>query len=291
MSSGDRHHIPLGVFYSLATSVVASSAAAVVKYLSGSLSPWMVVWVQYGICTLLTLPWVYRNGVGGLRSNRYGTHLIRAAGGWLGFTAYYLAIPRIPLVDASLLRAAAPLWVPLIVWLGLGQRVPTLRWLALLAGFAGISLILQPSPGQVSSGHLIGMTAGIALAVSMAYTRALSSSEPAGRVLFYYFSFSFLASTPFALTHFAPIPATLWPGLAYVGISIYLTMILYTRAYTYAPTTVVAPLGYIAVPLAALFDWAFWDHLPGGAVITGSLLVIASGILAVTLGSRERSEH
>jgi len=291
LHSGDRHHISLGIAYSLATSVVASSAAAVVKWLASDLSAWQIVWIQYGICSALMLPWLSRHGVRGLRSTRYRAHLIRAAGGWLGFTTYYVAIARIPLVDASLLRAAAPLWVPLVVWAGLRERVPAVRWLALVTGFAGICLVLQPQGGSLSNGHLIGLGAGISLAVSMAYTRALSSSEPAGRVLFYYFFFSFIASTPMALVHWSPVPATAWPALLFVGGSIYLTMVFYNRAYSYAPTSLVAPLGYIAVPLAALIDWLVWGHLPGTLVLAGSLLVVGSGVLAVTLGSRHRSEH
>jgi len=297
LPTGERHHITKGVFYSLATSLVASSAAAVVKYLAAELSPWLIVWLQYGICTLLMLPWVYRHGIQGLRSERYSLHLIRSLGGWLGFTTYYLAIPLIPLVDASLLRAAAPLWVPVIVWASFAERVPALRWIALISGFIGICFIVyagdtaHDSDQALNLGHLIGLCAGVGLAISMAFTRALSTSEPAGRVLFYYFSFAFLASTPMAIVHWAPIAINLWLGLAYVGASIFLTMIFYTRAYTYAPTTIVAPLGYIAIPIAALIDWIFWGHIPAAMVSVGCLIVICSGALAVTIGRRQRSEH
>lgn len=298
MSTGERHHITKGILYSLATSLVASSAAAVVKYLAAELSPWLIVWLQYGICTLLMLPWVYRHGIQGLRSERYSLHLIRSLGGWLGFTTYYLAIPLIPLVDASLLRAAAPLWVPLIVWASFSERIPALRWAALISGFVGICFIVSAgdsvstdSDHSLNIGHIIGLAAGFGLAVSMAFTRALSASEPAGRVLFYYFSFAFLASTPMAIIHWSPIAIDLWPALAYVGASIFLTMIFYTRAYSYAPTTIVAPLGYIAIPIAAVIDWIFWGHLPNGMVTIGCIIVICSGALAVTIGRQQRSEH
>jgi drug/metabolite transporter (DMT)-like permease len=152
-------------------------------------------------------------------------------------------------------------------------------------------MILRPDTGTVQLGHLLGLAAGLALAISMSYTRSLSRSEPAPRVLFYYFSIATVASTPMAITHWQPVPLALWPALLFTGGSIYLTMVLYTRAYSLAPTSLVAPLGYVAVPLAALFDWLFWDQLPRGTVVAGSALVIASGVLAVTLGARQRSEH
>lgn len=283
--------MPRGILYGLATPLVASTATATAKFLSSDLSPWFIVWIQYGICSLIMVPWLLRHRWQVLRTSRPGLHLIRSLFGWLGFTTYYLALPHIPLVDAALLRAAAPIWVPVIVFVWLRATVPGLRWLALLGGFVGVLLILQPADGSISPGHLLGMAAGMALAGSMATTRRLSASEPASRVLFYYFFISFVASTPMGLAHLQPVTAAQIPGLIYVGVSIFLTMVLYTRAYTWAPTTVVAPLSYVAVPLSGILDWFFWRELPNGLAVIGTLVVIASGILAVTAGARQGGEH
>ncbi len=291
MPGQDRHHISLGLFYGLATPVVASTATAAAKYLSTDLSPWFIVWVQYGLCSLIMLPWILRGGTRVLSSRRAPLLIVRSLAGWLGFTTYFLALPHIPLVDATLLRAAAPLWVPLIVWLWAREAIPGSRWIGLIGGFAGILLVLQPSLDGVNGGHLLGALAGLALATSMATTRGLSTSEPAARVLCYYFLISFLASTPMGLVHLKPVAIELLPGLVYVGLSIFLTMVLYTRAYTHAPTTVVAPLSYIAVPLSGLLDWWFWQTLPNTLALGGSVLVIGSGIVTVALSARTRSEH
>ncbi|MFN3714333.1 MAG: DMT family transporter [Alcanivoracaceae bacterium] len=291
MSPANRHHLSLGISYALATSLVASTAAASAKYLSVSLSPWFIVWCQYGLCTLLTLPWVWPAGIRGLRTRRPGLHLIRSLGGWMGFTTYYLALPMIALADASVLRAAAPIWVPLVVYVWLRETVPAVRWIALLCGFAGVLLVLKPDAGQINPGHLLGMLAGVGLAISMATTRSLSQSEPASRVLFYYFFISFIAATPMGLLHMTTVPAALWPALLYVGLSIFLTMVLYNKAYSHAPTSIVAPLGYVAVPAAALMDWLIWGHLPGAAMLAGCTLIILSGIFAVTLRGRSQGDH
>lgn len=291
MQTLDRHHMPRGLLYGLATPIVAATATATAKFLAADLSPWFIVWVQYGICCLIMLPWLLRRGPGALATRHPGLHLVRSVFGWLGFTTYYLALPHIPLVDATLLRAAAPLWVPVIIWVWLRATIPPVRWLALGGGFLGVLLILQPSAGGISTGHLLGIAAGISLAGSMATTRRLSASEPAARVLFYYFVISFIASTPMGLVHFQPVQAAQVPGLVYVGLSIFLTMVLYTRAYTFAPTTVIAPLSYLAVPLSGLLDWWLWQEMPGPLAVVGAGVVILSGILAVTRGSQVRSEH
>lgn len=286
-----RHRPGLGISYALATSLVASTAAASAKYLSADLSPWLIVWIQYGLCTLLTLPWCLRGGWRSLVTARPGLHLTRSLGGWLGFTGYYLALPHIALADATVLRSAAPLWVPLVVFVWLQERIPAVRWIALLSGFAGVLLVLSPKGGAINPGHLLGLLAGLGLAISMATTRALSSSEPASRVLFYYFFISFLAATPMGLLHLTPVSPGQWPTLVYVGCSIFLTMVLYNRAYSLAPTSLIAPLGYVAVPCAAVIDWLLWQHLPGPGMLAGCTLIILSGIFAVTLRGQSRGDH
>ena len=291
MPGHDRHHISLGLFYGLATPLVASTATAAAKSLSADFSPWFIVWVQYGLCSLIMLPWLLRRGTRALSSRRAPLLIVRSLAGWLGFTTYFLALPHIPLVDATLLRAAAPLWVPVIVWLWVREAIPRNRWIGLIGGFAGILLVLQPSMDGIHAGHLLGAMAGLALATSMATTRGLSTSEPAARVLCYYFLISFLASTPMGLVHLEPVSVEQLPGLVYVGLSIFITMVLYTRAYTHAPTTVVAPLSYIAVPLSGLLDWWFWQTLPNTLAVVGSLMVIGSGIVTVVLSTRTHSEH
>lgn len=291
MPSAYHSRIRQGIVLALLTSLVASTAAAAAKSLSATYSPWLIVWVQYGLCLLLMLPWLARHGFRGVRTARLGLHLGRSLAGWLGFTCYYLALPLIPLVDAALLRSAAPLWVPAIVWLWLRQAVPVSRWWALLVGFAGVCLILNPGLRGLNPGHLLGMGAGLGLAISMASTRMLSTTEPAARVLFYYFAVSFLASTPMALQHLQPVVLAHLPAFGWVGLSIFITMMLYNQAYTLAPTSVVAPLSYVAVPAAAGLDWLLWRVLPDTLTVAGSVLVIGSGVLAMTLSGRSRSDH
>ncbi|MDF1821261.1 MAG: DMT family transporter [Alcanivoracaceae bacterium] len=291
MAASDRFHIGTGVSYALATSVVASTAAATAKLLAADLSAWLIVWVQYGLCTLVMLPWVLRQGVAALASERWRLLVVRSLAGWLGFTTYYLALPHIPLVDASLLRSAAPLWVPLLVFAWLGEHVPAIRWVALGTGFTGVCLVLRPELEGINPGHLLGLAAGLFLAASMATTRALSASEPASRVLFYYFGVSFLAASPMAIVHWQPVSPGHLPGLLYIGLSIFLTMVLYTRAYSLAPTSIIAPLSYIAVPSAAVLDWWLWGALPDAWSMAGSVLVVASGVLAFTLRGSSTGDH
>lgn len=266
---------------------LASTAVAATKYASVYARTEVIVTVQYLVCTLLCLPRILRAGAGNLRTGHLGLHLLRGVAGVLGFYLFYASLQHIPLVDAMLLRQSAPLMVPLVLWAWLREGVAGRAWLPLFIGFAGIVVILRPSPQGLSGWHAAGLLSAITLALSMVATRRLAATEPTARILFYYAVLSLACVAPFSLGDFDGIPAASWLAILYVGVAIYWTLELYTRAYGMAPTAAIAPINYFAVVLAGFWGWLFWGQVPDRWSLLGSALVIAGGLLTIYL-ARER---
>ncbi len=279
-------NLGLGVLLALASALLMSLIAALIKHTATLASIEVIVAVQYSISLAMLLPWLARQGIQVLRTERPGLHLVRGLSGWACFYTYYLAIEHIPLVDAALLRNAAPLCVPLWLLCWLGIKLNGLRWVPLLVGFAGIALILQPEGQTLSFWHLVGLGSALSLAGSIVTTRQLTASEPTNRILFYYFLISALAAAPLALLNDAPIPSHAWPPMIVIGLSVWLIMWLYTQAYRYAPALVLSPLSYSGVAFAGYWGWLFWDQQPGLLTLAGTALVITGGTLSVVLAER-----
>ncbi len=289
--SSTQQNIAAGVAFALATSLVMSLAAVLIKLTASSVSIEMIVLFQYGLCTLAMLPWVLRHGQSALATQRPWLHLLRGVCGWGCFYAYYLALEQIPLVDAVLLRNAAPLCVPIWLLLWHGARLPLLAWLPLLTGFIGITIIIQPEGQGLSSWHLVGLISALTLAGSIVTTRELAQTEPVNRVLFYYFLISTLCSLPLAMSNWqTPAPTNL-PAVGLIALSIWITMWLYTRAYSYAPASIISPMSYFGVIMTGLWGWLIWNQVPGLNTWLGTLLVIGGGIGSVWVGARLRSQH
>lgn len=291
VASGPRLDLRRGVTYAVLTTLVGSTAAASAKFLGGRVSPYVVVFAQYLVGVLILLPWLLRKGTRGLATDMPWLHFWRSIAGWIGFMAYYVAIDRIPLVDAAMLRSAAPIWVPAILFLWLGVRLPLARWGAIGIGLAGVLLILHPDTHGISIWHVVGMFAGIGLAVSMATTRRLAATESPQTIIFYYFGIAGLATLPFAIATWKTPSLADALVLVYIGVSIYITMALYTAAYTYAKSSVISPLSFLGVVFAGLFGLLFWQELPGWLTVAGILLVIGGGVIAVWLESRGTTEE
>ncbi len=278
-----------GILFALATALVGSTAAAAGKLASQDLGTPMIVFVQYSICLAIMLPKLITQGRSSLATSHWKTHLVRGAGGWISFFAFYSALAEIPLVDANLLRNTAPLFVPLIIWLWIGQVVPKNRWIPLTLGFIGVAIILRPQTGSTgfNLAYLVGLSSGALLAVSMVGTRVLSHSESSGTIMLYYFLLSFVLSTPLAIANWQPIPLESWPYLLYIGLSIFIAMWLYTKAYSYAKPSIVSPISYFSVVFSGLIGWLIWGHVPTALSLVGIAVVICAGICTVYLGNSD----
>lgn len=280
-SSTDRQQRLIGAGLATLTVFLGSILAATGKHLSGQVHISTIVLAQYGICFLCTLPWLLRNGRHGLRTTRPWQHILRGVSGCACFYTYYMALKYIPLVDASLLRNTAPLMVPLVVLIGFGTRIPSHRWPPLIIGFLGITLVLRPSFAGISIWHVMGLASALGLAISMVSTRLLAESEPESRILFYYFTISLLFVLPFFASTYQPIPASSLPWLAILGVGMYFTFVLYTRAYTYASASTLAPTSYFSIVFSGLIDWIIWDHVPDALTFAGIVLVVLGGMLVL----------
>ncbi len=289
----ERHAIRHAIFLSVLMVLLGSTAAAATKYVADQVAIEAIITVQYVVATLLCLPRILRKGLHDLRSERVGLHLIRGLAGVMGFYLFYAALHNIPMVDAMMLRQSAPLTVPLVLWLWSRETIAKDAWLPLLIGFAGIAIILRPTPAGLGWWHVGGFLSALMLAISMVATRKLAATEPTIRILFYYCVLSLACVLPFSVNDFSGLAVLDWLAMIYIGAAIYWTLELYTRAYGMAPTAAIAPINYYAVVLAGFWGWLFWGQIPDGWSVLGSVLVIIGGLLTIYLarGGNKRRLH
>ena len=153
----------------------------------------------------------------------------------------------------------------------------------LAIGFAGVLVILRPSPGGLSWWHAAGFVSALCLSISMVATHKLATTEPSSRILLYYFLLSLACVAPFSLADFGGLRWQDWAAMIYVGVAIYVTLRLYTRAYSMAPASAIAPINYFSVVLAGIWGWLIWQQVPDAWSLLGSALVICGALLTIYL--------
>ncbi len=276
-----RKQLIIGVSLSLITVFLSATVAAVGKHLSGEVHVAAIVMAQYSLSFVFALPPVIRGGRQSLRTSRPMLHLLRGISGCACFYSYYFALRHTSLMEATLLRNTAPLMVPLIIFVFLGQKVQRVAWPPLLIGFLGVVLVLRPGFESFTVWHLTALFSGLGLAVSMVTTRLLVLEEPQSRILFYYFAIAFVLTLPFFLGSDQAIPVSAWPWLLYMGVMMYVCFVLYTQAYRFVSPSALAPTSYFAVVFGGAIDWLVWDQVPAPLTLMGIGLVVFGGVLVV----------
>ncbi|CAH0990639.1 hypothetical protein SIN8267_00733 [Sinobacterium norvegicum] len=290
MTSIEHSNISKAVIVCLGTVLLGSLGAAASKYIAPTTGAAAIATVQYVCCLVLTLPSILRHGKASLRTQRPALHLFRGLSGALCFYTYFVALEHIPLVDATLLRNSAPLVVPILMLLLMGQPINNGRWLPLIIGFIGIAIVLRPSEGELNIYHFLGFLSAVGLAVSMVTTQMLSSTEPSHRILFYYFTISLVTILPLSLGQWQNIPLSAWPWLIFIGLSMYFAFRLYTYAYSIADATIISPINYFAVVFSGIIGWLVWDHQPDIWTYVGTALICAGGISIVIMGKKKPAD-
>jgi drug/metabolite transporter (DMT)-like permease len=222
-------------------------------------------------------------GLAQLATRRWGWHLLRtllAAGAMFGF---FFGLSRMPLIDALTLGFTAPLMTTALSVPMLGEKVGWRRWLAVLAGFGGVLLILRPGGSGTLSFAAFGVLfAAFCYACLAISARKLADTESTFGLSVYVVSGPMIISgllsidgtwrTPDAIGWLLFFGAGACSVVAWIGI---------VGGYRRAPPSVLAPFEYTALIAGAIAGYLIWGEVPDRWVVAGATVIIGSGLYVV----------
>ena len=222
-----------------------------------------------------------------LKTKRPGGHLARSAIGLVGMTCGFSAVQHLPLTEATAFQFASPLFMTALAVPILKEPVGLHRGLAVLVGFLGVLIMVQPDPE-----HMTWLGAGLALASAvgaagaMIAIREIGRTEPGATIVFYFTlagALLGLASLPFGWV----IPDAMTLALLILaGLIGGVGQLLLTQALRLAPVGVVAPFDYTQLVWASALGFLIWGELPRPVTLVGAVIVAASGVYIVLRETR-----
>ena len=282
----------------IAASLFFALMSVCIKYASPYFGPLEIVCYRGAIGIVFMWALARSRGVS-LKTSVPMMHVWRNVVGVAALVAWFYAIAHLPLATAMTLNYMSGVWVAAFLIGGtlLLGRIADIRRqgplvLAVMAGFAGVVMMLRPTleQNQLFAG-LIGLLSGLMSALAYIQVAALGRvGEPEARTVFY-FSLGAALTGGVGMLFFDMHPLNtvqaLW--LLPVGILAALGQLCMTRAYTRGATMVVANLQYSGIIFAALFGvLLFGDQMtPIGWL--GMATIILSGMTATFLRARALS--
>lgn len=213
-----------------------------------------------------------------LRINNGWGHVFRCLVGIGSMGAYFYCFPRMPLADMIAITFAAPIFVTALSMPMLGERVGPRRWTAILVGFVGVLIIVQPGESGFEPIALIALLGTLFYSLAAIAVRKLSRTDSSVSIVISFTLCSTVVSAAFL--PFQWVTPSLPDLFMLIGVGLIggLAQIAMTNAFRYAEVSLVVPFEYSAMLWAALLGFFFWGEIPGNHVWLGVAIVIASGL-------------
>ncbi len=210
----------------------------------------------------------------------------RAVLGTVTLTMTFAAYSLMPMAETTVLLFTASLFIPVLGVLILHERVGPYRWTAVLTGFVGVSIMVQPTGAVTMLGVVVALCAALLQATMSILLRHLGGHERPETITFYFFIIgTFLSGLAMPFVATGPTLAEI-PFFIAVGLTGAAAQWLYSTALKYTPAALVAVINYSSIVWAILFGWLVWNDWPLPIVFAGTAIVISSNLLIVW---RERS--
>ncbi len=220
-------------------------------------------------------------------------HFWRSASGTIALCMWFYALGGLPLATAMTLNYMSSVWIALFLIGGAVLLGPAKAGIdgrlvaAVLAGFAGVAMVLQPTIDREQLWHgLVGLASGLLAAVAYLQVTALGRiGEPGERVVLYFSLSGLVAGAVLATVTGGPHSHTP-KGIALllaIGLLATVGQWMMTRAYATGATLGIAALQYLGIAYSFGFGvWLFDDPVTPLA-LAGTLLIVAAGVAATLL--------
>jgi drug/metabolite transporter (DMT)-like permease len=286
----------LAIVLSLVALTLFDVMGLIIKHLSdgysaAELSAWRNL---FGLVPSVIVLWfskAWRAGGKRLKIRQWKLAFFRGAIVTFAQLSFYISLGLMAFATASTITYASALFTTALAIPLLGERVGWARWCAVLVGFIGVIMVVQPGVAGSNIYALLPLAAAAFYALVGVTARLFDDDVPSPLVNLY-------SSVTAAIGAF--IIAYFWGGFSPIASATDLgwimamggfggTAVLFLIvSYRMTEQSNLAPFSYFGIPLAFGMGWLFFDEAPWSTLFPGAILIAAGGLLIVW---RERSRH
>lgn len=249
------------------------------KFLVQSYPVMQTLWVRYviyaGFALLVARP---RGVLRMARSRRPWLQFWRSILAMLENAMFFLAFAYLPLAETHAIAATSPLIVILLAAPMLGEKVGLHRWLAVLAGFAGVLLIVRPGLVSLEWPMALPLVGALMWGLYQIMLRLVARDDAPETTLLWSAFIGLGAATLVVPFQWEPVTPAAWGFLLLIGILGAVCHYGLIRAMDYADASAMQPYSYTLLVWAAVMGFLVFGDIPAIWTFLGGAIVVASGL-------------
>jgi len=277
-----------GVFWAVMISVVSVTNDVLMRFLGERLHPVEISFFRFFFSMISILPLMVSSGVTLFKTERPMMHALRAILGAVALGLCCYSVNIMPLSENTTIMFCEPLFLLPLAYIFLKEKVDAPRWIATIAGFIGLMIILRPGTDAFRIVAFVPMTAAILFALSNIMVKKMTG-EHASTMLFYFG----VGTTLFGLIplpFFWEMPTLNELGLlVLLGIGGNMIQVCLFRAFSATEASALAPFRYVEFIISALVGYILFSQIPTVWIFGGGIFITLSILYITIIETRKHS--
>ena len=216
---------------------------------------------------------------------------------FFGFSFFYISLTYMSLAMANALFFSSPFFISILAIIFLGEKVGIRRWLAIIVGFIGVYIVLNPDFENFNYMNLAPVACALCYAISMTITKITSVKDNVYSQMFHLYigaigiSILFFIFTgkgqfntfsdptfQFILREWFTNPTYAWPYIVAMGFVAAISFYCVFSAYSVASPSVVSLFEYSLIIWAIIIGYVLFNDVPTIRTFVGVALIIGAGV-------------
>lgn len=241
---------------------------------------------------IAVLPLLLKKGWKGFHTKKPTNQMYRVIFGALAMICMFYAYRVLHMAKASALEFSYGLLLPMLSMIFLREKINSKRWVALLIGYVGVWIIINPVYERFEMGEFIMLVSVLLKATSSIHLKKLSEIDPPLLSVFY----SGVTTVILLSIYFAVIPyfpefqnsfwaewhSLSWEGVGWIfmmSIFSFVAQYSYIQAFCKSQLSFLAGFEYVKMIFATLLGIIVFAEKPTWQTVLGGLVILGSSYL------------
>jgi drug/metabolite transporter (DMT)-like permease len=274
-----------GIFIMTAGIAVISVKDAFSKILVVDYPPVQIVSLSAWLSIVVLLLWSVRSkhhrivGTQTFKTKHWRDHMIRSGISVISAIFFLYSLRYLRLADVTVIFFFAPVLMTAFSAFFLLEAVGKPQWFAVLFGFVGVVIAMQPDAGNFDWKVALPLAASVTYAIQSVLVRRMAGIESATQIVFHTrLGVGLLTSVPLFL-YWQPMALSDFSFLIALTLLQLVAHIMITKSTVTASLAVVGPFEYTALIWATLLGYFIWGEIPTSKIWLGAFFIIGAGLL------------
>ncbi len=270
-----------GIATILVAAIGFSTMVALIKFAGQNLHVTQILFVRQIVMVLIVLPGIISHFPESLKTSRLDLQIYRIIGALIAMLFGFYAVIHMPLAEATAIGFAKSFFVTIAAIIILKEKVGPRRWIAVLIGFVGVIIMVQPGTDGFNIISIYALIGSASAGLVMVIIRKLSQTDTPTTILTYQaIAVGVIVAIP-AWYYWTSPSLNEWMLLIAIGIISYGAQMLNVYAYKWGEASLLASIDYIRLLYSTAFGYFLFSQVPGPYTWIGSAIIISASIYTI----------